>query len=375
MTARHRTNPPDPTATGRSDSLPAKEFHGLAPRGMWWVAWRQHRATVAVSLLFVVVIAVALVVFRQVVVARLQAVGCTLQGPGVGACSWQAADAVMQDGPDSWWNLLRTVMWIGPAVLGAFVGAPIFAREVEQRTEVFALTQSVSRIRWWATKITIAGLPLLLGLVGLGMLMTWAADSIRFAAGGPFYEGNFQTRAIIPAAFGLVALAVGITAGIVIRTTVPALVSGLIVTGVIVYVVGSMLRPHLLPTNRIITPLPANPESAVGVTLGDGPDSWFLGSGDVDARGNPVSFDMDACPALTTLMSTPSPAPDFSTKWATAYRACQTEQGIVATYTDYLPGSKLWPLRLVVTGICAVLAALFLGLGFVRLRTLRRLRT
>src|SRR6266487_5589995 len=39
------------------------------------------------------------------------------------------------------------------AVIGAMTGAPLVAREVEQRTHLAAWTQSVSRRRWYITKI------------------------------------------------------------------------------------------------------------------------------------------------------------------------------------------------------------------------------
>jgi hypothetical protein len=39
------------------------------------------------------------------------------------------------------------------AITGAIIGAPLVAREVEQRTHLAAWTQSVSRRRWYAAKI------------------------------------------------------------------------------------------------------------------------------------------------------------------------------------------------------------------------------
>ena len=39
------------------------------------------------------------------------------------------------------------------ALIGAMIGAPLVAREIEQRTQLAAWTQSVSRRRWYITKI------------------------------------------------------------------------------------------------------------------------------------------------------------------------------------------------------------------------------
>lgn len=48
---------------------------------------------------------------------------------------------------------------------------------------------------------------------------------------------------------------------------------------------------------------------------------------------------------------------------------CAHDKCVVSQYTDYLPGTKLWPLRRAMTGVAAIIAALFLLLGAIRLRT------
>ena len=51
------------------------------------------------------------------------------------------------------------------AIIGALIGAPLVAREIEQRTQLVSWTQSVSRRRWYVTKVT--ALAALLGVAGL----------------------------------------------------------------------------------------------------------------------------------------------------------------------------------------------------------------
>ena len=43
------------------------------------------------------------------------------------------------------------------AIIGAMIGAPLVAREIEQRTHLAAWTQSVSRRRWYLAKIATLG--------------------------------------------------------------------------------------------------------------------------------------------------------------------------------------------------------------------------
>lgn len=47
---------------------------------MWWVAWRQHRIQVAVTLVVIAIIAAALVAFRLLLAAHLHAAGCSVAG-------------------------------------------------------------------------------------------------------------------------------------------------------------------------------------------------------------------------------------------------------------------------------------------------------
>ena len=46
-----------------------------------------------------------------------------------------------------------------PALVGAFWGAPLVARELESGTYRLAWAQSVTRTRWLAVKLAVAGLP------------------------------------------------------------------------------------------------------------------------------------------------------------------------------------------------------------------------
>ncbi len=53
----------------------------------------------------------------------------------------------------------------GLAIIGALIGAPLVAREIEQRTQLVSWTQSVSRRRWYVTNVTIlAGALAIVGL-------------------------------------------------------------------------------------------------------------------------------------------------------------------------------------------------------------------
>ena len=365
MTATH----PGPRPSGVA---PVDAWRGAGPRGMWWVAWRQHRTLIAVVVAVMALIAVALLVFRLRLAHALTAAGYPLNvdlggsDPDYGAFDvWNPFDRT--------WFQLRAVMVAAPIVLGVFAGSPVFAREYEQRTGIFALTQSVSRRRWWATKAVVAGLPVVLGMLGLGLLMQWVAGSFGFTSGAVLYDGNFQVQGIIPAVFALVSVAIGVTAGIVTRSTLPGLVAALVVAGVVVIGLAYPLRTHLVPSTREVTPIAAAQVGPGYVPTGvgsDAPGSMVLAVGYLGADGQEIDFGATACTNMPDpLIPGDTRDPDaYAQQWNQALQDCMKGRGVVAQFTDYLPGSMLWPLRLVVTGICLAFAALVLAGGYLRLR-------
>jgi hypothetical protein len=71
------------------------------------------------------------------------------------------------------------------AIIGVLVGAPLVAREIEQRTQLVSWTQSVSRRRWYVMKVTILS-PI---LVGVGLVAAVANDRLR----GPLDAGGLTS--------------------------------------------------------------------------------------------------------------------------------------------------------------------------------------
>lgn len=372
MTAvRHRTQPVGPVRGEQAEALDGKESRGSGPRGMWWVAWRQHRVAVTAGLAAIAVIGGAVFAYYLWLAAAMRAAGCVLGPAASSGCAIERYINVLTSQMQLAWNALTGGLILAPVLVGGFVGASVFAREFERGTSVFALTQSVGRLRWWATKSIVVGTPILAGLIGLGFLTRWVQERTSwFGTGGPLADGSFQIRGIMPAAFGLVGLAIALTAGIVIRTTVPALVVSLLCASTIVLLVGFPLRPHLLTPTRVVQSIGQSATADAATKDVEPSGSWEVGWGYVDANGTAVRFTPN-CPGLVALSAPEAQDdPHYSDKWAAAVTACQQEQGIVARYTDYLPPSATWPLQLIQAAICAAIAALFLGLGYLRLRVL-----
>ena len=149
-----------------------------------------------------------------------------------------------------------------PALIGVFWGAPLVAREIEAGTFRLAWTQSVTRTRWLAVK---------LGLVGLASMATAGpAQPHGHLVGQPDRPGRRPARRagrdtrlqpVRAAAVRfarhrphrrtpLFAFALGVTVGVLIRRTVPAMAVTLAVFAAVQIVMPLLVRPHLVPPVR-----------------------------------------------------------------------------------------------------------------------------
>lgn len=151
-------------------------------------------------------------------------------------------------------------------IVGALVGAPVVAREVEQRTQLVAWTQSVSRRRWYLTKVGV----LATGLVIVGLVAGFANDRLQ----DPLTRGGltssrwpwFFSVGPLPAAEAVLAFALAVAIGARLRRTVPA-VGGALVGFLFLFLVTGWAVRGLTPLSHV-----RGDRGAPG-------DSWMIGSG------------------------------------------------------------------------------------------------
>jgi hypothetical protein len=106
---------------------------------------------------------------------------------------------------------------------GHIASAPLVAREIETGTGQFAWTQAVTRRRWLAVKVGWLLLAALAWGGAVGALVTWWPGPKNAAYANAFSPGSFDVQGIMPAAYSLFAMALGIAAGTLIRRVLPAL--------------------------------------------------------------------------------------------------------------------------------------------------------
>jgi hypothetical protein len=215
-------------------------------RRMAWVTWRQHRLAFAgVAVLFSVAAAYLLVTGLQMRSAFAAVAACHPSGSTF--CQAVAHNFLNTYAPGVGATL--ALLQILPALVGAFVGAPLLARELERGTYRYAWTQGFGRVRWTVAKLVLlASTVTIVGGV-FSLLVTWYIQP-DWAAGdnnGPLYPTIFDLRGIAIVVWMLAAFAIGALAGVVIRRVIPAMFATLAAWAGLAYVTGAFLRQHYLP--------------------------------------------------------------------------------------------------------------------------------
>ena len=123
--------------------------------------------------------------------------------------------------------------WLIGFVVGLIVGIPLVARDIEHGTAHMAWTLGRSRTRWLVGRVAfgiVVVVALLAGLAVVTDLLGAAMQPNDDLSRSFHFEGN---RGVIIVARGILALGIGVLVGAVIGRQLPALLVGLIVTGLL----------------------------------------------------------------------------------------------------------------------------------------------
>jgi hypothetical protein len=166
---------------------------------------------------------------------------------------------------------LDALVVIVPGILGLFWGAPLVASEIEAGTWRLAWTQSVTRTRWLAVKLSVIGLASMTVAGLLSLMVTWWSSPVDRANMSPFV--SFDQRGIVPIGYAALAFVLGVAFGVLIRRTVPAMAATLVTFVAARLCFTHWIRPHLIaPAHQSLALNPASP------SWGFGSESSFLGA-------------------------------------------------------------------------------------------------
>ncbi|MGI8417671.1 MAG: hypothetical protein ACR2P2_16005 [Nakamurella sp.] len=305
---------------------------------MWRAAWRQHRSWVS----WILAVAAAGAIVLAATVAFVPACASTAWWETPGAtCSYEPAKTL--------WKLFRLGMLTLPILSGVLLGAMTFGPDAEHRTQTYALTQGVSRLRWWAVKVVTTSAPvfLALALLGLATLLVVDASDNAVTSTNRLMTNGFDVLGLTPATRFLVAYAAAAAAALVWRT-VGGVVAGLVVAGVVL-AVGAVLQPLVVPHDRDLVPIKAWVADDTG-TLTDRPGSAYGWGGYADSAGREVDISNLDCGQA-----------DFS--------GCLLTANVSYRLETYVSDSQYPRMMFTISGFNVLIAGAFLGLGA---RVLRR---
>jgi hypothetical protein len=243
-----------------------------------------------------------------------------------------------------------------------FWGAPLVARELETGTFRLAWTQSVTRTSWLAAKLAIAGVAAIAAGELFTLMVNWWSSPIHKANAGytAFTSGSFHSG-VAPAGYAAFAFALGVTAGLLIRRTLPAMAVTLAIFTAVIIAFPIWVRPHLIPPARTTSALSL---ASVAVT-GSTSDGHLLMTTNM-ATGLPGAW------VISSQVTTPDgraassePAGPCGTSSASA-QACNDyiESLHLRQTVTYEPASRYWAFQWVETAVYLALALALAGFCF-----------
>jgi hypothetical protein len=328
-------------------------------------SWLQFRTQAAVAFGVLAVVAVVLAVtgphlvnFYDTTVAT-----CSVHHD----CSATTTALVNTDGPLQVFTSL--LLLLVPVLVGIFWGAPLVAREYETGTFRLAWTQGVTRTRWLAVKLGFGALVSMAFAGLLSLMVTWWSSPIDRVRMDPYNFLAFGARDITPLGYAAFAFVLGVTAGVLIRRTLPALATTMIGFVAARLAMIYWVRPHLIAPFHKDLAINSAPTLNIGLTQAgvqvvattrglDISNAWIYSSEIVDKAGYAptTAFLNHACP-----FGKVSHAPNFQT--CTANIAAKFHEVVT-----YQPGSHYWTLQWYETAIFLGLAVVLAGLSFLWIR-------
>ncbi|MGA9596074.1 MAG: ABC transporter permease subunit [Acidimicrobiia bacterium] len=330
---------------------------------MTWLTWRQFRLQAATG----TVAAAAIAIVAAVTGPKLA---------DLAASNSSVFDALTKTDRTLFFSGI-IILAVAPALIGAFWGAPIVARELETGTYRLAWGQSVTRTRWLASKLAITTLAAALAVGVMSLAVTWwssaidgAVSTTRGSLPDRITPVTFAMRGIAPIGYTVFAIALGALVGAVLRRTVPAMAVTMAIYIAVQIAMPLMVRPHLLAP--VTTTVAFDRETLEGITLRND-DSIFV-TLHLPDRGNWVLVNETLGPGgepapLPQWFEDCLPPPDGGLPGVARANAvgkdtCLTEL-TDAGYRQrvvYQPASRFWPLQWVETGVYLAMSSILAAL-------------
>ncbi|MGW3788446.1 ABC transporter permease subunit [Micromonospora chokoriensis] len=336
---------------------------------MIWMTWRQFRTpALATGTLLLVLMGSLALTWAEVRELATQTGYTGCQGDECLA----AGDAFLRALQPGWASEFHIAavgaLYLLPALVGIFWGAPLVARELESGTYRMVFSQSVSRGRWLLVKLAVGGGAAALGAGLLSLMLTEWAQPIDGASADRMNPLVFAARGIVPIGYATLAFVVGVATGLLLRRTLGAMAVTLLVVVGLQVAAPFVVRPWLAQPVTTVSPLDVDGGYGISMNLDTGrmtlhvePDrrgDWIVSSTTITSTGAEFSgpADMTQCG--------PNAPRDRETcpRWL--------EKQNLSLKVSYVPGSKFWNLQWREFGVLIALTAVLslLSLWWVRRR-------
>ncbi|MFE0511992.1 ABC transporter [Streptomyces sp. NPDC058964] len=299
------------TSATRSNGSTASPMATRGPRlsGLNWLIWRQHRAGFW-TLLAITAICVAWLVYQRTdLIDQITAQG------------WpdSASDRWLKGGHPQRFQLVGYALGFVPIVLGVFLGAPLLAGDLENGTAKLVASQSVTPIRWLATKLAISALMVIVCTAALSVAFGRWWGPVKYVPTVLEWSDGaaFDNTGPVPVALALFTVVGGVAIGMLLRRTLISMVVTF-AFAVVVQLVWSYFRLDLGHVLTITTHQGishgAFPQTPEGTLMID--QSYISGSGQTYGWGTCVAHEMSE-------------------------KVCTQKFDLVGWSVDYLPMSQM----------------------------------
>jgi ABC-type transport system involved in multi-copper enzyme maturation permease subunit len=334
---------------------------------MIWLTWRQARGQTLATLAALAVLTIYLIwlglSIRHFNDTRI--VGCT---------SGQDCAIAEDDFTNSYGFPLALVgaLLIGlPGIIGVFWGAPLITRELESGTHRMVWNQSVTRTQWLAVKLGLITLIAVAVAGALSLLLTWAAEPFDKLIGNRFTVMTFDSRDVVPFAYAAFALVLGITVGLLIRRTLPAMALTLVLFTVVQIVMPMAVRPHLrTPVTSVVAFDQTAAQEIDSLGSGGGPAAGDSAPMKIGGYRKPGAWMLSSAPvALLRADGSAFTRGDMKTCMTGDFpqdMLCLAKQDLHFS-VQYHPAGRYWTFQWIEMSVFLVLALALSGLCFWRI--------
>jgi hypothetical protein len=337
---------------------------------MLWLTWRQFRVGAIAAGAALLALVATLAITKHGVLSLYAQSGLPGCRNGCAADATTFIRSLQHSYAEKIFYAGVFTLYLVPALIGMFWGAPLIAREFEHGTFRLAWNQSVTRGRWAAAKLLLVGCAAMLTAGVISLMLGWWT--------GPLYEAAahvganplginkiapplFEVTGVAPLGYTAFAFALGTAIGLLTRRTLPAMAITLVAFAAVQVLVPILVRPHLIPPVQTTRPLTSVQFNATGVGAGNQlilqvagatglPGNWVTGTRTVNAAGQSVTTVPRACSSLNN-----------------EFLSCLARHGVRMAIT-YQPASRYWALQSLETAMYLVLAGALGGYCYWRVR-------